>query len=77
MNRQEQVEVIMKNTLKTYFKKKEITKEEYKYILKKAVPQVKQHHCFNNNFCRFVLYKYGKRRMIYVRGLSKDLRIFT
>ena len=40
MNRQEQVEFIMKNTLKTYFKKKEITKEEYKYILKKAVPQV-------------------------------------
>lgn len=40
MLRQQQVEEIMKNTLKTYFKAKEITKDEYKYILKKAVPQV-------------------------------------
>lgn len=30
----------MKNALKTYFKRKDITKEEYKKILKRGVPQV-------------------------------------
>jgi len=40
MYRQAQVEELMKTTLKQFFKSKEITKEEYKYILKKAVPQV-------------------------------------
>ena len=38
--RQSRVEEEMKNVLKQYFKKKEITKDEYKNILKKAVPQV-------------------------------------
>jgi len=38
--RQAQVEELMKQVLKQYFKSKEITKEEYKNILKKAVPQV-------------------------------------
>ena len=38
--RQSQVEEEMKNVLKQYFKSRDITKEEYKNILKKAVPQV-------------------------------------
>jgi hypothetical protein len=38
--RQSQVEEEMKNVLKQYFKSRDITKEEYKTILKKAVPQV-------------------------------------
>lgn len=38
--RQAQVEEEMKTVLKQYFKSHEITKEEYKNILKKAVPQV-------------------------------------
>ena len=38
--RQAKVEEEMKAVLKSYFKNKEITKDEYKNILKKAVPQV-------------------------------------
>ena len=45
--RQTQVEDLMKQVLKQYFRSKEITKDEYKNILKKAVPQV--------IFCLFVV----------------------
>ncbi|XP_047134934.1 splicing factor, arginine/serine-rich 19-like [Hydra vulgaris] len=38
--RRAKVEEQMKRVLKVYFKNREITKEEYKNILKKAVPQV-------------------------------------
>jgi len=38
--RQAQVEEEMKNVLKQYFRSRDITKDEYKTILKKAVPQV-------------------------------------
>ena len=38
--RQSRVEQECKEVLKLYYKSKEITKEEYKSILRKAVPQV-------------------------------------
>ncbi|XP_065647350.1 protein SCAF11-like [Hydra vulgaris] len=38
--RRAKVEEQMKRVLKIFFKNREITKEEYKNILKKAVPQV-------------------------------------
>ena len=40
MHRQARVEGEMKPLLKAYLKHKDITKEEYKMILRKAVPQV-------------------------------------
>jgi hypothetical protein len=40
VHRQARVEDEMKHALKVYFKRKDITKEEYKMILRKAVPQV-------------------------------------
>ena len=40
VHRQARVEDEMKHALKVYFKRKDITKEEYKMILRKGVPQV-------------------------------------
>ena len=39
VHRQARVEDEMKHALKVYFKRKDITKEEYKMILRKGVPQ--------------------------------------
>ena len=40
VHRQARVEDEMKHALKVYFKRKDITKDEYKMILRKGVPQV-------------------------------------
>ena len=44
--RQSKVEQECKEVLKLYYKSREITKEEYKDILRKAVPQVSSVLCY-------------------------------
>lgn len=45
LNRQERVVEEVKLVLKPHYNKKHVTKDEYKDILRRAVPKVTQTHC--------------------------------
>lgn len=51
LHRQARVEEEVKHVLKAYYKHRDIDKEEYKDILRKAVPQVCHRHPYVNCMC--------------------------
>ena len=48
LHRQARVEEEVKHALKAYYKHRDITKDEYKGILRRAVPQVRYQQIFIN-----------------------------